>query len=298
MNWLRQNNQLIIRLAGSLLAIVLLGMLLRGENGAEFLSALQRISFSYFLLAILSLFVSRVCTAWRWHVLLKSADIQISFLQTMRLTFMGLFASNFLPTTIGGDVARLGAAIQLGYDRAIILASLVVDRLVGMAGMIFTLPFGIGPALAIKSAGLQSFALTSFYQKITRFIKNTLSAFQIWLKKPYALFSSLMATFGNMAFIFLTIYILIIGLDRFVSYWLIAGIWGLTYFVTLIPISINGFGLQELSVTFLLVEVGGLTHAESLTIAVLIRAVFLITSLPGAFSFPTFSDITKQNINN
>jgi hypothetical protein len=67
---------------------------------------------------------------------------------------------------------------------------------------------------------------------------------------------------------------------------LIAGLWSLTYFVTQIPVSINGYGVQELSLSFLLNRVGGMGAAESLTAAVLIRAVFIMASLPGAIYLP------------
>ena len=90
-----------------------------------------------------------------------------------------------------------------------------------------------------------------------------------------------------MACIFAAIYLLAEGMSDHLSYWLIAGLWSLTYFVTLIPISINGYGVQELSLTFLLSRLGGLTHAESLTIAILIRILFIITSLPGALFLPS-----------
>ncbi|HCK65590.1 MAG TPA: hypothetical protein DHW49_04945 [Anaerolineae bacterium] len=299
MNWLRENNQQVIRIIGSILAVVLLVFLLRGQNSEEMLFALKRVSLGYFLLAVVSLFISRLFTTLRWHVLLKSAGVEISFFRSLILTFTGLFASNFLPTTIGGDVVRLGGAMQMGYDRAITLASLIVDRLIGMVGMFLALPFGIGTALSFNPDSLHTITIASFHQKMIGFIKNTVNAFRIWLHKPFSLISSLLFTIGNMAFIFLTLYILIIGIDRFVSYWLIAGIWSLTYFITLIPVSINGFGIQELSITVLLVEAGGLSHAESLTIAVLIRAIFIITSLPGAFSFPSIlASINKQETSN
>ena len=54
------------------------------------------------------------------------------------------------------------------------------------------------------------------------------------------------------------------------DFWLITGLWSLAYFVTLIPISINGLGVQELSLTFLFSTVAGLSTPVSLTIAVLI----------------------------
>jgi uncharacterized membrane protein YbhN (UPF0104 family) len=81
-------------------------------------------------------------------------------------------------------------------------------------------------------------------------------------------------------------YILIEGLGGHVDFWQLAGLWSLTYFITLVPISINGYGVQELSLTFLLSSVGGLSAAISLTVAVLIRALYVGVSLGGAFYLP------------
>lgn len=286
-NWLRENRQTIARSLGSLLAVVLLVILLREESGDEIISALKRVSILHFLGAMLALLISRLFVVSRWHVLLRSAGIDIPFWRTAMLTFTGLFSSNFLPTTIGGDVVRLTGAMQLGYDRAICLASMVADRLIGMAGMLVTLPFGLVPVLSLGRAGLQAVSFGALFQKGLDFVKRTFDTFGIWFKKPLALAASLFSTFGNMIFIFLAIFLLITGMGHHVSYWLIAGLYGLTYFVTLIPISVNGFGVQELSLTFLLSKFGGLDHSESLTIAVLIRVLFVFTSLPGAFFLPS-----------
>ena len=67
-------------------------------------------------------------------MLLRSAGTGISTRLSTQITFAGLFAANFLPTTIGGGVVRLTWTIRLGYDQAVCVASLVADRLVGMAG--------------------------------------------------------------------------------------------------------------------------------------------------------------------
>jgi uncharacterized membrane protein YbhN (UPF0104 family) len=278
--------QNIWRLTGTLLALVLLFILIREESSTEIISALKSIVPLYFILGIFAMLISRMFVILRWHILLHSAQVKIPFLRTAMLTFTGLFSSNFLPTTIGGDVVRLTGAMQLGYDRAICLASLVADRLIGMAGMLFALPFGLIPVLSNPNS-LQALTLTPLFEKTRAFIQRILNAFSIWIKKPKALISSLFFTFGNMACIFAAIYLLAEGMSDHLSYWLIAGLWSLTYFVTLIPISINGYGVQELSLTFLLSRLGGLTHAESLTIAILIRILFIITSLPGAFFLPS-----------
>jgi hypothetical protein len=291
--WLRENRQTIVRVLGSVLALALLLVLIEEEGDGELFSALRRVSIGYFLAAVAALTVSRLFATVRWHVLLKSAGVEISFSRSILLTFTGNFSSNFLPTTIGGDMVRLAGAMQLDYDRAICLASLVVDRLIGIAGMTLALPLGLIPVFSMESGVLQSVAVSALLQKGMDFFKRTFASFSIWLKKPLALMGSLFATVGNMLFIYLAIYLLLLGIDHQVDYWLVAGLYTLTYFVTLVPISINGLGVQELSLTFLLTQIGGLSPSESATIALLTRVIFILTSLPGAFFLPSI--LTAMN---
>ncbi len=286
-DWLKRNRQTIVRALGSILALVLLAILIEEEGDGELFSALRRVSFWYFLFGLVSLFISRLFAVTRWHVLLKSAGVNVSYGRSMMLTFTGNFSSNFLPTTIGGDVARLAGAMQLGYDRAICLASLVADRLIGMAGMGLALPLGLIPVFSSPGGVAQSLAVSGLIQKGMNFTKRTFDSFSIWLKKPLALTSSLLATLGNQAFIYLAIFLLLLGMDRHIPYWLVAGLYTLTYFVTLVPISINGLGVQELSLAFLLAQFGGLPSSESATIALLTRLLFILASLPGAFFLPS-----------
>ena len=286
-NWMKKNRQTIARALGSILALALLMVLLREEGDGQLFSALRRVSIGYFLAAVVALTISRMFAATRWYILLESAGVKISLFRSIMLTFTGNFSSNFLPTTIGGDVVRLAGAMQLGYDRAICLASLVVDRLIGMAGMALALPLGLVPVFSLGNGASQSIAIAPLIQKGVDFFKRTLESFSIWLKKPFALGGSMLATFGNMVFIYLAVYFLLLGIDHHVSYWLVAGLYTLTYFVTLVPISINGLGVQELSMTFLLIQLGGLTSSESATVALLTRLIFILTSLPGAFFLPS-----------
>jgi len=178
--------------------------------------------------------------------------------------------------------------MQMGFDRAVCLASIAADRLIGMAGMLFAVPFGLVPAVgSLGRAASHSFASMASFQRPLHFVRRTLQSFSTWFHQPRALVASLLFTWGNMLFIFAAIYLLIEGLGNHVSFWLIAGLYSLSYFVTLIPISINGYGVQELSLTYLFLHVGGLSAAASLSLAVLIRIVFLFASLPGAVFLPS-----------
>jgi len=285
--WFSRNRKLLFRLAGTLLAIVLIDLLIERE-WSGITDSLRQISLPVFALALLSLLISRVFVILRWHVLLRYAGVEIPFSQTTQLTLTGLFASNYLPTTIGGDVFRLAGAMRLGYDRAVCLASIAVDRVIGMAGMFCAVPFGLIPAWGVLGvSGMQFSAVPPVLGKVFGFIQRTLRSFSIWYKRPRALVISLLYTGCNMLFIFGSLYILLSGLGEQVPFGLVAGIWSLAYFVTLIPVSINGYGVQELSLTFLFSRVAGVSPAASLTVAVLIRIVFLLASLPGAAFLPS-----------
>jgi hypothetical protein len=282
-----ERRQLLIRLAGTILAVALIVILVREQGWDEILAAFKKLSLSTILLAVGLIVVSRLFVIGRWFVLLRSGGVKISFANATALTFTGLFSANFLPTTIGGDVVRLAGAMQMGYDRAVCLASIAADRLIGMLGMIFTLPYGLFMAWTTLGHGAaQSFAFSAFLARAGNFLKRTLQTFSIWFKQPLALFLSLVCTWGHMACTFGAFYILIQGLGSYVSFWMIAGLWSAAYFVTLVPISINGYGVQELSLTFLFSNIAGLSPALSLTIAVLMRVLYMTASLPGAVFLP------------
>ncbi len=287
LRWIGKNKQLLLRLGGTALAIGLIFLLVREEGWGEVVTAFRQISLTQIAAALMLVLMSRLCVTARWYILLRSGGVKTTPAQAAALTFTGLFANNFLPTTIGGDVARLAGAMQLGYDRAISLASLAADRLIGMLGMIFTLPMGLVPTLQTLGQGVgQALALPALLSRGLDFVRRTIQTFSVWFNRPLALLGALLCTWGHMLFTFLTMYLLIQALGGHVDLWLIAGLWSLAYFVTLVPISINGYGVQELSLTFLFSTVGGLSTAVSLTVAVLIRALYIGVSLVGAFFLP------------
>ncbi len=294
-SWWSRNRQFILQLAGTLLAFLLLLLILRKEDGTGVLVALRQIQLADLLWVALLFAISRIAVACRWQVLLVSGGIKIPFKDSLALNFMGLFATNFLPTTIGGDVVRLVSLIQMGYDRAVSLASLAADRLIGMAGMAMTAPLGVVYSWSAWQDGLFIISLFTRFDKPIAFFKRTLSTFSIWFKKPASLLAALAFTWIHMLCLFGSIYIFVDALGAHASFWMIAGLWSVTYFITLLPISINGYGVQESVFTILLSNVVGMVPSVAATIALLIRAYFLLSSLPGAAFLPSIlSALAKQ----
>ncbi len=281
--WLKANRQLLLRGGGTLLAIGLLISLLYQGGWQDILAALKRISFWHLAIAFGCVLISRLFVTARWYVLLRSGGVNIPFKDAASLVFTGLFANNFLPTTIGGDVVRLAGAIQLGHDRAICLASIAADRVINMIGMSLAAPLGLWQ---LQAGALQSLALAGLWKKGWGFAQRTLASFTIWLKQPSALLAALGLAMLHMVFSSTANYVLIQGLGESLALWKVIGLFSLAYFVSLAPISINGYGVQELTVTFLLSQFGGVSVAVSATVAVLHRLLMMLVSLPGAISLP------------
>ncbi len=282
-SWLAKNRRLLLQLLGTILAIGLIFVLVREEDWNDVLVALRQISLGRIAAALALVLASRLFVSARWYVLLRTGNVKMPLGQSTVLTFTGLFSNNFLPTTVGGDGVRLAGAMQLGYDRAVCVASIVADRLMGMLGMIFTLPFGLVPALhSLGQGAAQSWAWSGLLSRASGFVRRMIESFSIWFGRPWALLAALGCTWGHMLCTFITMYSLIDALGAHVDFWMIAGLWSLAYFVTLVPISINGYGVQELSLSFLFSTVAGMSAATSLTVAVLIRALYMAVSLIGA----------------
>jgi uncharacterized membrane protein YbhN (UPF0104 family) len=300
---LRPKGRMSLRIIGTVLALALLVYLLWRQGWSEITAVVNQISFEIFLLVFLMTVLSRTAIGGRWHVLLRSAGVDISLYRSVSLTFAGLFASNFLPTTIGGDVVRLAGVLRMNFNRPVCIASLVVDRLVGMAGMAMALPF-IVPGLTqgvSASAGVPLLAaapvltkpdmpvgskVRKLWEKAGGMLRRMLETLSTWMKHPQALLVSLLLSWMHMLLLFGTLWILLRTMADPVPYWLIAGMWSLTYFVTLLPVSINGLGVQELSMTLLFTQIGGVSESTALTLAFLIRILQMFASLPGAFYLP------------
>ena len=297
-----------IRWVGTVLSLALLVWLLSKAGLRETWQVARQLS-AWRLLAVVGLvFVSRVATFLRWNTLLSVENARVGWRESLKLTFAGLFSSNFLPTTIGGDVVRLAGAIRLNLDASLAAASLVADRLVGMTGMVLVLPFAIPGALAYRRdrpagnglapAWTSASVIGVAWQKLKDAFVKVFSNFRFWIKHPLILLQALGFTLVHQLALYLIIRLLIEGMGYHLPLTQIAGIWSLTYFISLIPISINGLGLQELTITNLYSVLGGLPTSATISLAVILRALFLIASLPGAFFVPAIlagRDVSKLN---
>lgn len=86
--------------------------------------------------------------------------------------------------------------------------------------------------------------------------------------------------------LFSIIYLLLDDMGEHLNMGVVGELWSFVYFVTLLPISINGYGVQEISMAFIYSEVGGILLQTGLTVSILFRTLMLLGSLPGAVFVP------------
>lgn len=291
-----------VRWTGSVLALLLLAWLLSRQGWTEIWASVRQIPPLRLALALGLVLLSRLAVFARWQMLLRSGGVTLPHRRVAGITFAGLFASNFLPTTIGGDLVRLAGILQAGSDRAVGGASIVVDRLVGMAGMASALPLGLAPLLAWVAnqgvqvradqalAGMLPFSVGGLgraaWLRISGAVRRLSAAAAGWLKQPGSLLAAWLITWLHMLSKFTAIWLLFDSMGSRLPLWAITGLWSFTYFITLLPISINGLGLQEISMAVIFSSIGGASMGAALSAALLVRTLEITASLPGALTMP------------
>jgi uncharacterized membrane protein YbhN (UPF0104 family) len=301
----------LIRSIGTLGSLGLLVILISRQGWDEILESARQIPLSSILIIIGLMAISRLAVSLRWYSLLRAVDSSFPFLESLKLTLAGLFAANFLPTTVGGDVVRAAGVLQRTKNRMDAVTSIAVDRLIGLTGMAMLVPYGLFKSwdwlqlmmhrgLSVQGnittlfLGFPKILQSEVIQRYVERIKRGAMSLMAWLRRPGALLTALGFTWVHQICLFTNIWLFLEGMEDPLQWWLIAGLWSMSYFITLMPFSIGGLGIREISITYIFQEIGGISVESALTLAVLLRAVDILASIPGAIFLPTILATLRQ----
>lgn len=120
---------LIIKLG---VTITLLYLTARSVNLGLVVDRLQRLDIGWFSAAILMLGIQVVVSAVRWQLILDICGAEISTLQAVKFTVVAQFFNQVLPSTVGGDAARIWFVAQDGAGWSKAVYSVAIDRIVGV----------------------------------------------------------------------------------------------------------------------------------------------------------------------
>jgi uncharacterized membrane protein YbhN (UPF0104 family) len=280
--------------------------------------AMLQASTGVLLVLIAGLLANRLLAFYRLWLLLRTERAGIGLLTLLRLGFLASFVSNFLPTTVGGDVVKVAWLAKKGHApwRAVLWA--LFDRVSNMAGVGLLLPFCLSlPFYQERMAGWLGWKPDNraIFFIFCLLCLATTGLFGLWrvrhldgdpigeeagetstakaLAKPAwkAVGRKLLTRRG--IFGLMVVVSLVSILPNLAATWWLAhnlgiqvnlaevtGVYVVIYFVSLIPVSINGLGLQEVSTAYLYQNLGS-TPAQAAALAVLLRLAIWLTSLPG-----------------
>ena len=266
------------------------------------------------LIAALALFETAiVINGVKWQVLLRAQGIRVPFGALLQFLFTGFFFNNFLPANVGGDVIR-GYGLARYTDRAADSAvSVVVDRIVGLLAYMSTAFVAAIIVVNLSSGqGLQKLEwvafvtllalLAAFAVLLSRRLRAVLSRlFALrWLSPLAPLWNRISSAFDAYRFQYralaLAFGLALLGIvcTAFVNWFLSQSMGGLmplpTIFllnplialVLMLPISIGGIGVSQAAYPFFY-GLAGVPPSHALAVSLLMQAVMIVGSLPGAF---------------
>ena len=130
-----------------LVSLGFIGLLVATVDMGELLARARDVNIGYLLLCILFSFLMVAASTWKWWYLLRKQGHPLPYLRMYRWYFIGYFYSNFLPSNIGGDMARAWLAGRQCGSGSAALISIFAERFTGSLVLLvlaLVMPFMIG----------------------------------------------------------------------------------------------------------------------------------------------------------
>lgn len=261
-------------------------------------------------LALALYFGSWLLAAYKWQLLVPSAPIGV----VARVTFVSQFYGFFLPGQLGGEISRAILMARLGDDTDKAVASVLVDRITGLVGLCLVAWVGIQagpvrfePGIQLAFAALGAAAAGSLFllrvgwfdALVRRSLAGLLASRSRWLQAPGRFFTRahdallafasngrLMVASVSLGVLFQMLcvainYVLAVQLGIAVSVFDLAWIVGAVSVALLLPISVAGIGVRELTYVGLL-GLFGVAAEKALILSLAVLALAACGALLGA----------------
>jgi uncharacterized protein (TIRG00374 family) len=122
----------LLLLAKAAISIFLLYVSLRWINISELTERLSRLEPAWIVLALFLMVSQIVMLAARWREIAAACGADLAFISALQITFIATFFNQVLPSTVGGDGARIWLLARKGAGWARATYSVLIDRIVGV----------------------------------------------------------------------------------------------------------------------------------------------------------------------
>lgn len=287
-----------LRVIGS---ATLLAMLLWVVPIQELAKALKRVPPGTWAAALSVYLTLHLIGVAKWRLLINAGGAGLSFTETARCYYYGLFGNIFLPSIVGGDVVRAGLAASLARSKSGLILGSLVDRvldtagLAGLAGLgLLLLPTAVDPrsrstfvaviALMAGAVAAAAFLMTLVPwarrapYRIQRRLVMVRRALQTLRRQPGRLIAS--AAMG------MTLQALLVGLNAALGsimgvaispiVWLF--VWPLAKIAAILPVTQGGIGVRE-GALVVLFQPFGVSPAAAMATGLVFTAIVMVGGL-------------------
>ncbi len=118
--------------AKAAISVLLLYLSLRRVDLSHVAQRLGDLDTRWFAFILVTLCVQQVLSALRWRDIVAACSAELPLVTALRYSFIGLFFSQVLPSTVGGDAVRIWLLARGGAGWSKSIYSVLIDRVVGV----------------------------------------------------------------------------------------------------------------------------------------------------------------------
>jgi glycosyltransferase 2 family protein len=297
----------VIRVVAS---VVMLGILIQRVHIASVLPDTSRRAVQWLVAAVIVWFAGILLSALRWQRVLIAFDMHVPLRTLFSYYLASLFVSNFLPSTVGGDVLRVTRLSAIEGETPRSFASVVLERLTGWVVLpVLTLTaLAVNPGLrhlgtasrvaflvAVVTLALLGGILfaaahpslggrltsTEGWRRFTGAIHLGLGEFR---HRPGLALEVMTTSFAYQLAVMLAAFFAADSLGLGVSWTAILAFMPAVAIVQVLPITIGGLGVREGALVLFLHPLG-VTTQHAIALGLLVYGINLVVSLLGAPAF-------------
>jgi uncharacterized membrane protein YbhN (UPF0104 family) len=125
----------LLLLAKAAISILLLYLSLRAVNLGALGERLGRVRLGWIAAALMVQAAQVGILAARWQVIVTACGGQLRLGSALRISFIAMFFNSVLPSTVGGDAARVVMLKRGGGGWAVAAYSVLIDRIIGLTAL-------------------------------------------------------------------------------------------------------------------------------------------------------------------
>lgn len=273
-----------------------------------------------FIVGLLAFIASQVIVGLRWWLLLRTQKVYIDLTAAIKLNMLGLFYSNFMPSSVGGDVLRAWYVTKHTDKKFVAVLSVFVDRMIGMSSIAVMavgswVLFMSGQTLALEFPDIAGLIgkhktilsglaiamlvivfvllansksrqkLIAVWAKIMAHFKHAVKlakdAFFMYCKNPLAILWTFLLTVALQTLVVVAMWLIAENMGMHVGIKYFFVFFPVSWVLGAVPLTPGGAVLVEGALVMLFTQFTDATLPQAFAISMCQRFIWLISSVPG-----------------